>query len=73
MNNAAIQKHLERFIADNERIEFGVSAIQRDCRVSYNQGCRVMELGIKQGLFEQDERKPYRVKVVRDATENAPN
>lgn len=67
MNGQAVAKHLENFIENNTREWFGVTAIQRDCRVSYNQGFRVMELGIEQGIFEEDPHKKYRVKMVEDA------
>ena len=66
MNGQAVAKHLENFIENNDREWFGVAAIQRDCRVSYNQAFRVLELGVKQGAFEYDELKPYKYKMVRD-------
>lgn len=66
MNGDQVKRHLERFIASNDREFFTATDIQRDCRVSYNQGYRVMELGVKQGLFEIDEREPYKYKMVRD-------
>lgn len=70
MNGSEVAENLERFINGNSREWFGVSAIQRDCRVSYNQGCRIIDLGIKQGIFEEDPckedpRKKYRLKMAR--------
>ena len=66
LNGQAVAKHLENFIENNEREWFGVTAIQRDCWVSYNQAFRVLELGVKQGAFEYDELKLYKYKMVED-------
>ena len=41
-------------------------AIQRDCKVSYNHAFRIIELGVKKDLFKQNEREPYRYKMVKD-------
>lgn len=63
MNNATIKKHLENFIANNEREEFGCTAILRDCKISYNDAFRVLETGIKNGQFEALF-QPYRARMV---------
>ncbi len=66
MNGDQVKKHLENFIASNDREVFGVSSIQRDCKVNYNNGKRVMDLGIKNGLFEYSELEPSRAIMVKD-------
>lgn len=65
MNGEAVKKHLENFIANNEREEFGCTAIARDCKIGYNDAFRVLETGIKNGQFEALF-KPYRAKMVED-------
>ncbi|WP_063661499.1 hypothetical protein [Aliivibrio fischeri] len=34
-----------------DRNGFGITAIQRVCKLGYNQACRVVELGIKENLL----------------------
>lgn len=65
MNGKQITKHLENFIENNERIEFGLTAIQMDCRIGRNEALRVMEAGIKSGDFLET-MVPYRVMLERD-------
>lgn len=65
MNGAEVKKHLANFIAINERMEFGLTAIQMDCRIGRHEALRVMEAGIKSGDFLETMGK-FRVMMERD-------
>lgn len=64
MNGAEVKKHLESFIANNDRETLGASDIQRDCKISYSNAFRVLQLGVKKGLFNQDEIDYYKFRMV---------
>lgn len=63
MNNGKIKRHLERFVANNQRQVFGCTAIMIDCRIGYNEAYHVLEMGFSEGIFERTE-KTYRAKMV---------
>ena len=65
MNNGKIKRHLENFIANNDREEFGCTAIMKDAKIGYNDAFRVLEAGIKNGQFEPLF-QPYRARMVKD-------
>jgi len=66
LNGDQVKKHLENFIANNEREWFGVASIRMDCKIGYSHSFRVLELGIKKGAFEKCENEQYKYKMVRD-------
>ena len=70
MNTPTIEENLKHFVSTYRDIDewFGVSAVQRHCRLSYNNARRLIDLGVKQGVFVQNEAFPFRVKK----SENAP-
>jgi len=66
LNGQAVAKHLENFIENNNLEWFGVATIRRDCKIGYSHAFRVLQLGIKKGVFENEESETFKYKMVRD-------
>ena len=59
------QFHLDNYIENGRRGNYyGVSAIQRTCKIGYNLAAYVAERGVKQGVLEVDPDCEFKYKIV---------
>ncbi|MGR2840250.1 hypothetical protein ABMX64_20035 [Vibrio vulnificus] len=54
--------HLKRMIVGlEERDIFGFSAIQRVCKIGYNNACHIAERGVREGLLRAESDHQFRL------------